>query len=106
MPFDKLYHVYILSNKANTVVYIGVTGDLIRRLWEHRNDVADEFTKRYHVHKLVYYESTTDAQTAIDREKQLKKVATRQKERIDRKRQSCLEGPGGRLVHLRSLVNS
>ena len=73
MPFDKLYHVYILSNKANTVVYIGVTGDLMRRLWEHRNDVADEFTKRYHVQKLVYYESTTDAQTAIDREKQLKK---------------------------------
>ena len=73
MPFDKLYHDYILSNKANTVVYIGVTGDLMRRLWEHRNDVADEFTKRYHVHKLVYYESTTDAQTAIDREKQLKK---------------------------------
>ena len=54
-------------------MYIGVTGDLMRRLWEHRNDVADEFTKRYHVHKLVYYESTTDAQTAIDREKQLKK---------------------------------
>ena len=71
MPFDKLYHVYILSNKANTVVYIGVTGDLMRRLWEHRNDVADGFTKRYHVHKLVYYESTTDAQAAIDREKQL-----------------------------------
>lgn len=61
MPYDKLYHVYILSNKTNTVVYIGVTGDLMRRLWEHRNDVADGFTKRYHVHKLVYYESTTDA---------------------------------------------
>lgn len=73
MPYDKLYHVYILSNKTNTVVYIGVTGDLMRRLWEHRNDVADGFTKRYHVHKLVYYESTTDAQAAIDREKQLKK---------------------------------
>ncbi len=73
MPYDKLYHVYILSNKTNTVVYIGVTGDLMRRLWEHRNDVADGFTKRYHVHKLMYYESTTDAQTAIDREKQLKK---------------------------------
>ena len=68
-----MYHVYILSNKTNTVVYIGVTGDLMRRLREHRNDVADEFTKRYRVHKLVYYESTTDAQTAIDREKQLKK---------------------------------
>ena len=73
MPYDKLYHVYILSNKTNTVVYIGVTGDLMRRLWEHRNDVADGFTKRYHIHKLVYYESTTDAQAAINREKQLKK---------------------------------
>ena len=71
MPYDKLYHVYILSNKTNTVVYIGVTGDLMRRLREYRNDVADGFTKRYHVHKLVYYESTTDAQAAIDREKQL-----------------------------------
>ncbi len=73
MSYDKLYHVYILSNQANTVVYIGVTGDLMRRLWEHRNDVAEGFTKRYHVHTLVYYESTSDVQAAIAREKQLKK---------------------------------
>ena len=73
MSYDKLYHVYILSNKTNSVVYIGVTGDLMRRLWEHRNDVAEGFTNRYHVHKLVYYESTTDVQDAIAREKQLKK---------------------------------
>ena len=67
------YYVYILANKTNTVLYIGVTGDLIRRLQEHRNDRIDGFTKRYHVHKLVYYESSTDVRVAIAREKQLKK---------------------------------
>ena len=67
------YYVYILTNKTNTTVYVGVTDDLMRRLQEHRNDRADGFTKTYHVHKLVYYESTTDVQDAIAREKQLKK---------------------------------
>ena len=69
---EKNYYVYILANKTNAVVYIGVTNDLMRRLWEHRNDMADGFTKRYHVHKLVYYECTTDVNEAIAREKQLK----------------------------------
>ena len=69
---EKNYYVYILANKTNAVVYIGVTNDLMRRLWEHRNDMADGFTKQYHVHKLVYYESTTDVNEAIAREKQLK----------------------------------
>ena len=48
-----MYYVYILANKTNTTVYIGVTNDLLRRLQEHRNDLVDGFTKRYHVHKLV-----------------------------------------------------
>ena len=69
---EKNYYVYILANKTNSTVYIGVTNDLMRRLWEHRNDMADGFTKQYHVHKLVYYESTTDVNEAIAREKQLK----------------------------------
>ncbi len=67
-----MYYVYILANKTNSVVYIGVTGDLMRRLWEHKNDALDGFTKRYHVHKLVYYECFAQVQEAIDREKQLK----------------------------------
>ncbi len=67
-----MYYVYILANKTNSVVYIGVTNDLMRRLWEHRNDMIEGFTQIYHVHKLVYYESTTDVQAAIAREKQLK----------------------------------
>ena len=66
------YCVYILANKTNSTVYIGVTNDLMRRLWEHRNDMIEGFTKTYHVHKLVYYESFSDVQYAIAREKQLK----------------------------------
>ncbi len=67
-----MYYVYILANKTNTTVYIGVTSDLMQRLWEHRNDVIEGFTKRYHVHKLVYYETFQNVQEAIAREKQLK----------------------------------
>ena len=66
------YYVYILTNKTNRVLYIGVTNNLERRLYEHRNELADSFTKRYHVHKLVYFETTTVIRTAIAREKQLK----------------------------------
>ena len=66
------YYVYILTNKTNRVLYIGVTNNLERRLYEHRNELADSFTKRYHVHKLVYFETTTDIRTAIERENQLK----------------------------------
>ena len=64
--------VYILANKTNSTVYIGVTNDLMRRLWEHRNDMIDGFTKTYHVHKLVYYACFSDVRDAIAREKQLK----------------------------------
>jgi putative endonuclease len=68
-----MYFVYILSNWDDTVLYIGVTGNLQRRLYEHRNGLADGFTKKYNVHKLVYYECTKDVYSAISREKQLKK---------------------------------
>ena len=68
-----MYYVYILSNWNDSVLYIGVTSNLHRRLYEHRNGLADGFAKKYNVHKLVYYEFTTDAYSAISREKQLKK---------------------------------
>ena len=67
-----MYFVYILSNWNDSVLYIGVTSDLPRRLYEHRNNLVDGFTKRYNVHKLVYYEYTNDVYSAISREKQLK----------------------------------
>ena len=67
-----MYYVYILTNKTNKVMYIGVTNDLQRRLYEHKNELVDGFTKKYHTHKLVYYESHKYVHDAILREKQLK----------------------------------
>ena len=66
------YYVYILTNKSNYVTYIGVTNDLEKRLYQHKNDIIEGFTKKYRVHKLVYFESSTDIRAAIAREKQLK----------------------------------
>ena len=68
----KNYYIYIMANKTNTTIYIGITSDIIKRVWEHKNKVIDGFTKRYNVNKLVYYEETTDVNSAIAREKQLK----------------------------------
>ena len=75
-----MYFVYILSNWDDSVLYIGVTNNLQRRLYEHRNGLADGFTRKYNVHKLVYYECTNDAYSAISREKQLKKMDAYQEE--------------------------
>jgi len=68
----KTYYVYILASKRNGTLYIGVTGDLIKRIYEHKNNLADGFTKKYGVHRLVYFEGTNDIGSAIVREKQLK----------------------------------
>ena len=65
-------YVYLLTNSSNKVMYIGVTNDLKRRVYEHKNDFVDGFTKKYRVHKLVYFEEYTDVRNAIEREKQLK----------------------------------
>lgn len=67
-----MYYVYMLTNWNDSVLYIGVTNDLQRRLYEHKHHLADGFTKKYNVEKLVYFETTTDVRSAIEREKQLK----------------------------------
>ena len=67
----KNYYVYILSNEARTL-YIGVTNNLERRLYEHKNKITRGFTKKYNLTKLIYYETYTDIRNAISREKQLK----------------------------------
>ena len=68
-----LYYVYILASATNYSIYIGVTKDLIRRVYEHRTHFDPEsFTSRYGVHKLVYFEQTSDVRIALEREKQLK----------------------------------
>ncbi len=68
----KSYFVYILASQKNGTLYIGVTNDLHRRMYEHRNGLIEGFTKKYGVHKLVYFEETPNIDDAIAREKQLK----------------------------------
>ncbi len=68
----KNYFVYILASKRNGTLYIGVTNDLLRRAYEHKNDLVEGFTKKYGVHMLVYYEQCDSAESAIQREKRLK----------------------------------
>ena len=67
------YFVYILASQRNGTLYIGVTNDLKRRVWEHKHDLVKGFSQEYGVHLLVYYEQTTNIDAAIVREKQLKR---------------------------------
>jgi len=68
----RTYYIYIVTNKNNSVLYIGVTGDLEGRIYQHRERLIESFTKRYQCTKLLYYEDYPDPQSAIVREKQLK----------------------------------
>ena len=72
------YYVYILTNKHNTVLYTGITNDLKRIIYEHKEKLVDGFTKKYNITKLVYYEVFEDPENAILREKQIK-AGSRQK---------------------------
>ena len=68
----KQYYVYIMTNKINSTLYTGVTSDLQRRVFEHKNKLLDGFTKKYNIDKLVFYEAYDDINNAIAREKQIK----------------------------------
>lgn len=67
------YCVYVLASKKNGTLYIGVTSNLIKRVWEHKNKIREGFTAKYNVDKLVYYEQYSDPENAIKREKRLKR---------------------------------
>ena len=69
----KRFYVYILASNRNGTFYIGVTSDLIKRIWQHKNNQVEGFTSKYKVHRLVYFEEHPTAQSAILREKQMKK---------------------------------
>ena len=73
------YFVYILTNKNNTVLYTGFTNNLQRRIWEHKSELIEGFTKKYNVNKLVYYEVFDNPTNAIKREKQIKAGSRRTK---------------------------
>jgi len=69
---NKNYYVYIMTNKRNTVLYTGVTNNLERRVYEHKNKLVEGFTEKYNVDKLAYFETSNDSISAIEREKQIK----------------------------------
>ena len=74
------YYVYILANLGNVAIYVGVTRDLIHRVWQHKEHLDPaSYTARYHVDRLVYYERTTSITAAIEREKQLKSWSRKRK---------------------------
>jgi putative endonuclease len=75
----KNYYVYILASSRNGTLYIGVTNDLERRIYEHKNNLVEGFTKQYKVHALVFFESTGDIESAITKEKSLKKYSRKDK---------------------------
>jgi putative endonuclease len=76
---DRSFWVYILASRIGGTIYIGVTNDLIRRVYEHKNGLAEGFTRKYEVHRLVYFEQHSDIEAAIRREKRLKKCNRRWK---------------------------
>ncbi|PIV08549.1 excinuclease ABC subunit C [Candidatus Roizmanbacteria bacterium CG17_big_fil_post_rev_8_21_14_2_50_39_7] len=84
----KSYCVYILSNRSNTVLYTGITNNLKRRVFEHKQKIVEGFTKKYNVDKLVYFEVYNDPQSAIEREKQIKNLLRKKKELLINKENS------------------
>ena len=77
----KQFHVYIMASDSGTI-YVGFSDNLIRRVWEHKNDVVEWFTRKYQCHKLVYFEDCNDPITGLEREIQLKKWRREKKENL------------------------
>jgi len=73
VPKEKHYFVYLLTNWNNKVMYVGVTNDLDRRMYEHKNKLIEGFSEKYNINKLVYFEETIDVTAALAREKEIKK---------------------------------
>jgi putative endonuclease len=70
---EKRFYIYILANRPRGSIYIGMTNDLVRRVWQHKEGQANGFTKRYWIKRLVYFEAHATAENAIEREKRLKR---------------------------------
>jgi putative endonuclease len=81
-PLSKTYYVYLLTNWNNKVMYVGMTNNLKRRVYEHKHKLIKGFTAKYNVNKLVYFEQTSDVRAAIAREKEIKKWRREKKNRL------------------------
>jgi len=79
---ERIYYVYLLTNWNNKVMYVGITNDLERRIYEHKEKVVKGFTEKYNVTKLVYFEQTPDIVAALNREKEIKKWRREKKDRL------------------------
>ncbi len=79
---NNLYFVYILTNHSHASLYIGVTNNLIRRVYEHKNNIVEGFTQKYNIHSLVYYEIHESIQNAITQEKKLRNLVRRKKDTL------------------------
>ena len=79
---SKQYFVYIMSNFRRTVLYTGVTDNLVKRVWQHKNNLARGFSQRYHLHNLLYYEIFNNPTLAIEREKQIKGWVRKKKDEL------------------------
>jgi len=82
MPTNGRYYVYLITNWNNRVMYVGVTNNLERRIYEHQNKLVKGFTEKYNVNKLVYFEETEDVIAAIAREKEIKKWRREKKDQL------------------------
>jgi len=82
MPSEKRFHVYLLTNWNNKVIYVGITNNLERRIYEHKNKMVKGFTEKYNLKKLVYFEETPDVKAAIAREKEIKKWRREKKNQL------------------------
>ena len=82
MPLMGSYYVYLITNQNNRVMYVGMTNNLERRIYEHKNKLVKGFTKKYNVNKLVYFEETQDVTAAIVREKEIKKWQREKKNQL------------------------
>ena len=80
-----MYYVYVLTNKSNTTLYVGITNDIARRVQEHKSEVLDGFTHKYHVDKLVYFEEFINVDQAIIREKQINSWRREKKDELIRR---------------------
>jgi len=82
MVSGKTYYIYLMTNWNHRVMYVGVTNDLVRRVYEHKNKLMEGFTSRYNINKLVYFENTEDIHAALAREKEIKRWRREKKDAL------------------------